>query len=781
MIAKPLINDFTGGEVSSTIEGKVDAEAYHKTCRILENFIPLVNGGAERRPGSYYVAAAKYADKTCRLIDFPTSLASGNYILEFSNTFIRVYKGLDHSYLGEIVASPYLWADLFQIKYDQFENTMYLAHPAHKPQKLVCTGPLIGDWALTEPGFGTPPWSDVTDYPSSVCFFEQKLCFSRGRTKWFSNPGDYEDFSAANVITFVTTAKHEILWLVDTDVVNFGTRGAEWTFHCPGGPISKTSLNLLRRRTTNGVANLQAMLANDVVIYVQKGAKRIREFLYSEERKGYLSPDLTYLASHITGTGTIVGMAFQQSPDSIIWAWTSTGMLLSLTYQKIYGVMAWARHPIDGAVESVAVIPGSTEDEIWISVKRNTYGTDARHIEYFMPRDFGADQKDCFFVDCGLTWTGQPAQKITGATAADPVVVTIVGHSFSNDQIVKIEHVAGMVELNNEYYMVKNAGADDFQLYHEDGTDGVDGTFFYMDIASDPAPADFAAGATLTGAVSGSTCEVVEKITSTRYLCRIRSAAFTDGENISDGTNTATGAVGYPVIDDVYDTFVASVTGDVTNDTYWITSVSVADIAKVAVGMWVSGTGIQTGSVITEVDIPNLKFEISKEAQKTGTDVTVSLGGTAIQVSKTMTAAHLEGEIVQVLADGAAHPDCTVDTTEFTLLRYANKVHYGLPYVSKLKPQRIAGSPTAKKRIHEVLLRFNKSLGCKIGPDKDHLDIVYFRKATDPMDTPPLLYTGDHSIPFAGNYSRNGDILIVQDEPLPLTLLAIMPQLGIYE
>ena len=529
---------------------------------------------------------------------------------------------------------------------------------------------------------------------------------------------------------------------------------------------------------------MQAILANDAIIYVQKGAKRVREFIYSEERKGFLSPDLTYLASHIAGSGTIVDMAFQQSPDSVLWAVRSDGVLLSLTYQKTYGVVAWARHPIDGEVESVAVIPGipgSTEDEIWISVKRNIDGTEARYIEYFKPRDFGADQKDCFFVDCGLTWEGEAAQKITGATAADPVVITIEGHTFSNDQIVKISHVAGMTELNNQHYMVKNAGADDFELYLEDGTDGVDGTYFYMDIASDPAPADFAPGATLTGALSGSTCDVVDCISSTRYLCRIRSAAFTDGEDIGDGANTATGAAGYPIVDDVYDTFVASVIGDVTNDTYWITEVSAADIGRVAVGMWVSGTGIQTDSVITEIDVPNLKFKISKEAQQTGTDVTVSLGGIAIEESETIAVAHLEGEVVAVLADGAAHPDCTVDTGAITLLRYANKVHVGLPYISKLKPQRIAGPPTAKKRITETLIRFHKSLGCKVGPDEDHLKTVHFRESTDPMDSPPPLYTGDHSISFPGNYSRDGDILVVQDQPLPLTILAIMPDVGIYD
>lgn len=61
-----------------------------------------------------------------------------------------------------------------------------------------------------------------------------------------------------------------------------------------------------------------------------------------------------------------------------------------------------------------------------------------------------------------------------------------------------------------------------------------------------PAPADFAAGATLTGATSLKTCAVVAKLTSTTYIVKSRSGAFTDGEIISDGTNSVDCGAGYP-------------------------------------------------------------------------------------------------------------------------------------------------------------------------------------------------------------------------------------------
>jgi hypothetical protein len=65
-----------------------------------------------------------------------------------------------------------------------------------------------------------------------------------------------------------------------------------------------------------------------------------------------------------------------------------------------------------------------------------------------------------------------------------------------------------------------------------------------LDVA--PAPADFAATATITGAASGKTCTVVAKLTSTTYIVKNRSGAFTDGEIVSDGTNSRDCGAGYP-------------------------------------------------------------------------------------------------------------------------------------------------------------------------------------------------------------------------------------------
>lgn len=64
---------------------------------------------------------------------------------------------------------------------------------------------------------------------------------------------------------------------------------------------------------------------------------------------------------------------------------------------------------------------------------------------------------------------------ITGATQADPVVITSVAHGYSNGDYVYITGVLGMTELNDRWYIVSNSAANTYELTSILGND-VDGT-----------------------------------------------------------------------------------------------------------------------------------------------------------------------------------------------------------------------------------------------------------------------------------------------------------------
>jgi hypothetical protein len=145
---------------------------------------------------------------------------------------------------------------------------------------------------------------------------------------------------------------------------------------------------------------------------------------------------------------------------------------------------------------------------------------------------------------------------------------------------------------------------------------------------------------------------------------------------------------------------------------------------------------------------------------------------------------HLEGQTVSVLANGAAHPDRTVSSGSITLNGSYEVVHVGLPYTSTLQTMRIeagASDGTAqgkKKRIARITYRLFDTLGLKHGPSADRLDIIPFRSSADDMDEAPALFTGDKEVEFPRNWDKDGYIFLVQDQPLPFTILAIMPELN---
>lgn len=149
---------------------------------------------------------------------------------------------------------------------------------------------------------------------------------------------------------------------------------------------------------------------------------------------------------------------------------------------------------------------------------------------------------------------------------------------------------------------------------------------------------------------------------------------------------------------------------------------------------------------------------------------------------------HLAGCTVDILADGAVQTPRTV-TQDGTLVldRAASKVHVGLPYASLLQPMRLEGgsqrgtSQTKRKRITKVAARFYNTLGGKIGPDETHLEPVYFRTPKTPMGRSPGPFCGDKAVNFPKGWDKDGVLTIVQDQPLPMTVLLVVPSVVVNE
>lgn len=146
---------------------------------------------------------------------------------------------------------------------------------------------------------------------------------------------------------------------------------------------------------------------------------------------------------------------------------------------------------------------------------------------------------------------------------------------------------------------------------------------------------------------------------------------------------------------------------------------------------------------------------------------------------------HLEGEPVQVLADGAAHPDKVVAGGQITLDRPTSKAAVGLAMPWRLSPTRYElqlreGSSSGEtKAVNRLVVNLYRTLGLKIGADEASLQEVPFRTPEDLMDKPLPLFTGERDLPFPGSHELDPRILLGGDLPLPATVVSLAPKMEV--
>ena len=332
------------------------------------------------------------------------------------------------------IATPYAAADLFDIRFVQSADTMYLVHPSYDIRTLTRTDHNAWTFAtLSITGAPSPALSGADNRPSVVAFFEQRLVFANTnnnpQTLWFSKNGDYTNFTVgvadddALIYTIASNQSNAIRFLSSTAVLTVGTSGGEYVLTSTSdGPITPTT-TLIRKYSNYGAAKITPVQVADVTLFVQRGNRKMREFKFvgNVNVGGYSAPDMTILAEHITNGG-IVDMAYQQEPDSIVWVVRDDGTLVGMTYRREEEVVAWHKHVIGGefsggqsVVESIATLPTDTgEDELFMIVKRTINGVTRRYIEKMNVFDFGDDTTTAFFVDSGLQYSGSATTSVSG-------------------------------------------------------------------------------------------------------------------------------------------------------------------------------------------------------------------------------------------------------------------------------------------------------------------------------------------------------------------------------
>ena len=350
------------------------------------------------------------------------------------------------------VTTPYTSAQINDVRFAQSADVMYLVHPSHAVRTLTRTD--HNAWTFATPTFTentVPSLTGTDNHPSVVTFFEQRLVFAatnnNPQTLFFSKNADYLNFTTgtndndALIYTIASNKVNAIRYLSATRILNIGTSGGEYVLTTTNGsPVTPTS-TVIRKYSNYGCVNAEVVQVADVTLFAQRGARKVREFRYVGEVDvgGYTAPDITVLAEHLT-EGGIVEFAFQQEPESIVWARRNDGTLLGLTYRREEEIVAWHKHVLGGAfsggqarVESIISLPtDSGEDELYMIVKRTINGQTKQYVEVMKTFDFGSDTTAAFFVDSGLAYSGSSVSSLSGLYHLEGAATSVLANGATH-------------------------------------------------------------------------------------------------------------------------------------------------------------------------------------------------------------------------------------------------------------------------------------------------------------------------------------------------------------
>ena len=330
------------------------------------------------------------------------------------------------------------------------------------------------DSAVTTFQWAEGAWSDYRGYPRTVTFFEDRLWWASSTnnpdTIWSSKSGDYENMEFSDIgldddaLIFPLNDNEvsQIQWMFARQVMAIGAANKEYRFGAsdPDKPVTPSDRKSTPQ-TSFGSDDIQPIILNDAIFFFQRQGRKLVAMKFDSITENFVGDDATLMVYDMFESAP-TSMVVQRVPDSIIWTTRTDGIMPTFTYEPLEEVAGWARQifgnsaDVDtatGFVESVAVIHGSSEDEVWVSVRRVINSSTVRYVERFKPRSWGSDIEDAFFVDSGVTYDSTETTAMTGGTHLIGETVAVFADGLV--QTSKVVNGSGEITLDTAASVVQ--------------------------------------------------------------------------------------------------------------------------------------------------------------------------------------------------------------------------------------------------------------------------------------------------------------------------------------
>ena len=789
-----IVTNFQAGELSPRLEGRIDLQKYSAGAQTLQNMLVFPQGGITRRPGSYYAGTSKDGGKV-RLINFEFSDEQA-YVLEFGTNYIRFFKdggilteatkaisgatkanpvvitATGHSYSngdrvfisgvagmtelnnreftvanqttntfelsgidgsafttytsggtsGKIVevTTTYSATDIFELNHVQSADVLYLAHKDHEPAKLTRT--TATSFTLTDIDFIDGPWLDENTTTTT-------LYASAATGTGLTITASANVFASTDIGRYIRF--REILeiehdeWAASTSYVNNATVRYEGHVYKQVTGSTQTSGNTppVHLSGTETYGSIDWEYLHDehghVKITAFTSATEVTADVHEDQYGNSRLPD-SAVGSGNANTRWSLG-AFggdQKFPRAV--AFYEERLYFAGTDgqpQTIFGsVTADFENQTPGTLDDSAINVTIASDQVNV-------------IKHMIPGRF----LQIMTTSAEFTLSGG-----TGTTAVTPTNVNVLRETtFGSGDVRPLRAGASTI-------MIQKGGEKVKEVTFSLDTDGLVGRDLTV-------LGEHLARGTLTDMIWQQEPELV--------MWFVRN----DGRLIGLSYDPANNTIGWhqhPLGDSgVVESITAIPSG--AEDQVYLSVKRTINSATVRHIVYLK-------PIYFNEDV-NDAFYVDSGLTYSGS-ATTSITGLN----------HLEGETVQILADGATHADKTVSGGSITLDRSSTKVHIGYSYDSLVETMRLEagaddGIAQGKiKRIHGVTVRFLDTVGAEVGPDTSNLDRIPFRDSSMDMDTAIPLFSGDKEITFPSGYENEAQVVVRQNQPLPMTIVAIM-------
>ena len=776
-------NNFNGGELSPLVYGRTDLQKYKTGAKILENFIPLKYGPIERALGFNCVfdsagtpaVVHTKSDALCRLEPFRFN-TSTNYVLAFTDQTLRFYKGGSTPTQVESspgvayeVSTPYLEADIFKLQIRQINDVAYITHPSYQVRKLSRISET--NWTLAEVDWDFPQLLDenttsTTVYPSattgnitltaSAAIFESDMVGGYFAIRQRRDAGEiYGDRNQTTTGLFI-------------DLDANGTSDplkvkGDWQFTISSGGSGSY---ILERRFDGGPW--------ESVLTVTADLNASYNLTGTEEED-----DVEYRVDYTKGPSSLGDPSFSFRVDAIditgfaeLTGYTSTTVMSATVIRDFEksgsgeAVKTWSEgafsdkngHPRTCTFHQQRLWFANTEAE-----KQRVWASQVGDFEQF---ERGPNDDDAIVADLAsdqqneIMWLRSQRQILVGTSANEWTIGSdsLNGAITPSNITARVQTLEGSTDLpavlagSKTLFLTRNEKRlqSYFYNFQLDGFDSNEISKLSEHILGD-------------GIDQMSFQQIRDQIV---YMVR------DDGQLVGLVFNESDNVLAFfrRQNDNIEFESIATIYGE-TEDEIWVVGKSTID-----------------GNV--ERFILRVSDRTSTKEDMVYLDLAVTdTSGTA---TTSWTATHLPNTTIDVLADGWVQQGITTDASgNFTIKKAASKVTYGLPYTSTYRSLNVeapTGDGTSKgkkKRPYKIDLGLRESLGGKYGvidsslPYSPEVETLYER--TDRignvslLDNSPDLVTGTFPLTLPPSNATEIDIVIKQEQPLPMTVTYTFP------